>query len=73
MLFFRTSSFAKIDGPVSFLLYDYENANSFLNDVVIQFILEFKNSFGKNCPFYPKNPKHFFLLGFFRSKSFAKI
>jgi hypothetical protein len=28
----------------------------------IQLILEFKNSFGKNCPVFPKNPKHFFVV-----------
>ena len=42
-----------------------ENANSFLKDVDIQLILEFKNSFGKNCPVCPKNPKHCFLRGAF--------
>ena len=33
----------------------------FLNDVDIHLILEFKNSFGKNCPVSPKNPEHFFV------------
>ena len=28
--------------------------------MLIYFLLEFKNSFGKNCPVFPKNPKHFF-------------
>ena len=28
----------------------------FLNDMDIQLILEFKNSFGKNCPVFPKIP-----------------
>ena len=29
---------------------------SFLNDVDIQLILDFKNSFGKYHPVFPKNP-----------------
>ena len=28
----------------------------FLNDVDMQLVLEFKNSFEKNCPVFPKNP-----------------
>ena len=37
---------SKITGPIIFLL---------LNDVNIQFILEFKNSFGKYHPVFPKS------------------
>ena len=36
-------------------------------------MLEFKNSFGKHCLVFPKNPKHYFCLVLFRSKGFAKI
>ena len=34
---------------------------SFLNDVDIQLILEFKNSFGKYHPVFPENPERRFL------------
>jgi hypothetical protein len=34
--------------------------NSFSNDVDIQIILEFKNSFGKYLPVSPKNPQGIF-------------
>ena len=47
----RTGSLAKIAGPVTFLLYDLN-----LNDVDIQLILEFKHSFAKYHPVFPKNP-----------------
>jgi hypothetical protein len=50
------SSFANIDRPVTFLLYDLECY--FLNDVHI--FLELKASFGKYHPVYPKKPKKFF-------------
>ena len=50
-MFFYTSladisSFANIDVPVTFWLYDLDTI-SFLNGVEIQLILEFKNSFEK--------------------------
>ena len=48
MLFGQASSFAKMYGPVTSLLF------LFLNDVDIQLILEF-NSFGKKCPVFPKH------------------
>ena len=44
----------------------------FSNDVDIQLILEFEISFGKNCPVFPKNPKHFFLPGAFLDNKFCK-
>ena len=54
---FWTSSFAKIKGLVTFLLHDLESY-FFLNDADIKLILEFKDSFGKFCPVFPKNPKN---------------
>ena len=45
--------FADIDGSVTFLLYNLE-FYFFLNDVDIQLILEFKDSFGKYCPVFLK-------------------
>ena len=53
-MLFKTSSFEKTTGPVTFLLYD-------LNDVDIQQILEFKVSFGKYHPVFPKNPSRIIL------------
>ena len=58
-MFFYTSlaaksSFANIDRPVTFLLY-VRMLITFLNDVDIQLILEFKNCFGKCDPVCPKN------------------
>ena len=47
-------SFAKIAGSVTFLLYGLECF--FLNDVLIQLILDFKKSFVKYYPVCPKNP-----------------
>ena len=38
----------------------YLALKSFLNDMDIQLNLEFKKSFEKKCPVFPKNPKHFF-------------
>ena len=52
-MLFRTSSFAKIVWPVTVLLYDLECVD-------IQLILEFKNSFGKYHPVFPKNPEREF-------------
>ena len=53
MLFYTSlaaiSCVAKIDEPVTFLIYD-------VNDVDIQLILEFKKSFVKYHPVCPKNP-----------------
>ena len=53
-MFFHTSlaaisSFANINRPVTFSLYN-------LNDVNIQLILEFKISSGKYHPLYQKHP-----------------
>ena len=45
-MLFKKSTFAKIYGPVTFLL----------NYVDIQLILEFKNGFGKYLSVCPKNP-----------------
>ena len=43
-------------------------------DVYIQLILEFKNSIGKNCPFFPKSHKNLFLAGcFFRQAVLQKF
>ena len=42
-------SFTNIDGPVTYLLYD------FLNDVDIELFLEFKKSLVKYHPVCPKN------------------
>ena len=58
-MLFQTSNIAKIDGPVTFLLYGLEYF-FFLIDMDIQLILEVKSSFGKNYPFFPKNLKNFF-------------
>ena len=38
----------------------------------MQLILEFINGFRKNCPVFPKNPKHCFLPGAFQVKKFCK-
>ena len=48
--------FANIDGSVSFFAIRLRMQIFFLNDVVVQLILEFKNIFGKCQPVYPKNP-----------------
>ena len=56
-MLFRTSNISNIYGPVSFLLYESYRMLFFKIDVDIQLILEFKNSFRKNCPFFPKNHK----------------
>ena len=45
----------QIAGPVTFFLYDLE-CYFFLNDMDIQLVLEFKNSFWKYHPVFPKNP-----------------
>ena len=58
-MLFWTSNIAKIDAPVTFLLYGLEYF-FFLIDLDIQLILEFNSSFGKNCPFFPKNHENFF-------------
>ena len=50
-MLFRTGNIAKIDGPLTFLLYGLEYFFFFI-DLDIQLILEFKRSFGKNCPFF---------------------
>ena len=65
IIFFYTllagkSSFSNIDLSITFLLYDLESY-FFLNDVDIQLILEFKNSFGKYHPVCRKNPQRVFL------------
>ena len=49
--------FAKLDGPVTFFLYDLK-CYFFLNDVDI--ILEFKQSFEKNCQSFLKILKRTF-------------
>ena len=62
-MFFYTSladisNFANIDEPVTFC-----PMNLFLNDVDIQLILEFNNSFGKYHPLNPENSLKVFFLG----------
>ena len=54
---FWTSNILKIYGPVTFLLYKLE-CYFFRIDVDIKLLLEFKESFGKFCPVFPKNPKN---------------
>ena len=49
-MFFRTSSFAKIAGLVTFLFYDVDQ----------QFILVFKNIFGKYNSVFARRPQRFF-------------
>ena len=68
-MLFWTSGFAKNEGACNFFAIWLRMLILFLNDVDIQLILEFKNSFGKICPFFPKNPKHFFLPGAFQVKT----
>jgi hypothetical protein len=53
----RTINILKIDGPVTFLLYKLE-CNFFRIYVDIKLLLEFKESFEKICPVFPKNPKN---------------
>ena len=60
-MFFYTSlaaisSFANIDGPVAFLLYNLKFYLKKKMDNDIQLILEFKISFGKYHPLCPKYP-----------------
>ena len=50
------SSFGNIDGTVFFFSIRLKMLISFLNDGDIQLILEFKKSFGKYYPVFPKNP-----------------
>ena len=69
-MLFQTSNIVKIDGPVTFLLYELESF--FWIDVHTQLILEFKNSFGKNCLVFQKFIKTFFFLGAFLDKQFCK-
>ena len=54
-LFRARCNIAKIDGPVTFLLYELE-CYFFLIDVDIGCSLWFKNVFGKYDPAFPKNP-----------------
>ena len=71
-MLFQTGNIAKIDGPVTFLLYGLELL-FFLIDLDLQLISDFKSSFVKYCPFFPKNHKFFFLAGcFYRSVYFLK-
>ena len=55
-MLFRTSNILEIYGPVTFLLYKLE-CYFFRIDVDIKLLLEFKESFGKFCPVFPKNSK----------------
>ena len=48
--------FANTDGSVTFFAIRLRMLISFLNDVDMQLILEFKNIFGKCQPVCPKNP-----------------
>ena len=52
---FSYKQIAKNAGPVTFSIL-LRMLISFLNDVDIQLILEFKNSFGKYHPVFSKNP-----------------
>ena len=56
-----TRCFAIIDQPVTCLLYDLECKFRFLDELDIQLILEFKISFGKYHPVFPKTPSKGFL------------
>ena len=51
MVLFRTSSFAKI---VTFFAVQLRMLISFLNDVELHFVLEFKNSLGKYHPVFKR-------------------
>ena len=57
---FSDKQFLKMHVFLTFLLYDLEFQSPFLNDMDIQLILEFRKSFGKYQPVFPKNPKKFF-------------
>ena len=70
-MLFRTSNILKINGPVTYIFAIWVRMLFFLIDFDIQLILEFKNSFGKNCPFFPKNYK-LFLAECFLDKQFCK-
>ena len=57
-MLFRTSNISKIEEPVTCLQYKLEMIFFFQIDVDIKLLLEFKDSFGKFCPVFPKNPKN---------------